>query len=104
MQAVFDEAKQAASPVVVAGDLNTSRWGALMRGLLSEGILFDTGEGFGFQPTWFGRDGLFGIPIDMVLVSKHFQTRSHEIGPDVGSDHRAVLVTLVPTVESPKSP
>ena len=103
VQGVFDEAKQTNLPVVVAGDLNTSRWGALMRGLLTENVLFDTGEGFGFQPTWFGRDGIFGIPIDMVLTSKHFHTLSHTIGPDIGSDHRGVEVIFAPKVEPAKS-
>lgn len=84
-------------PVVVAGDLNATRWSAPLRRLLGETRLRDASRGFGLQGTWptgLGWSGM--IRVDHVLVSPDWRVEDHRCGPtDLGSDHRAVVVDLV---------
>lgn len=79
-------------PSVLAGDLNATPWSTAFSGLDALGWRRATG----LRPTWpaAGR-GLFGIPIDHVLASRHWRVEDALTGPDIGSDHRPVLVRLV---------
>lgn len=87
----------AAEPVVLAGDLNATRWSAPLRRLLGDTDLRDSARGFGHQGSWptgLAWSGL--IPIDHVLVSPEWRVEDRRLGPtDLGSDHRAVVVDLV---------
>lgn len=94
LRALFSEAKEDSSPKILAGDLNTSRWGMILRELLPLDVFRDSAEGFGYHATWFARDGFLGIPIDMILVSPSFTVERFEVGPAVGSDHRGVMARL----------
>ena len=51
-----------------------------------------TVDGFGLQPTWPAAAPWLGVPIDHVLASPSIGIRRREVGPDVGSDHRGVMV------------
>jgi endonuclease/exonuclease/phosphatase (EEP) superfamily protein YafD len=87
----------AAHPVrtqVLAGDLNATPWSRPLRALLARTGLEDSARGHGWQPTWNVRSPLFQIPIDHVLVSPDLRVPARVIGPDLGSDHRAVTVEL----------
>lgn len=89
----------AAHPVrtrILAGDLNATPWSHAFRGLIARTGLRDSAHGFGWQPTWQNDSLLFQIPIDHILVSSDVQVLSREIGPPLGSDHRAVKATLLP--------
>lgn len=79
-------------PVIVLGDLNCTPWSPAFRNLLREGALHDTG--FGLTPTWPVSPWWLRIPLDHCLTSRHFAAVDHLIGPDIGSDHFPVLVTL----------
>lgn len=79
-------------PVVLMGDLNTTPWSPYFNDLLSTTGLRDTREGLGIQPTWPSSFPPFLIPIDHCLVSSAIVVRKREVGPDIGSDHRAVIV------------
>ncbi|MEO0515056.1 MAG: endonuclease/exonuclease/phosphatase family protein [Planctomycetota bacterium] len=88
-------ASLSAEPVVIAGDLNATRWSAPLRRLRRDTGLRDSAEGFGFQGTWpSGLRWTGMIPIDHVLVSPDIRVDDRRIGPDLGSDHRAVVVDL----------
>ena len=91
-------ATAAEHPVIVAGDLNVTRWSAHYKNLIHTATLHDTADGYGFQPTWkpfhnFNLD-LLGIPIDHILTSSDLIATDYAVGPNLGSDHRPVTVTL----------
>lgn len=81
---------------LLVGDLNTTPWSRSFRVLTARAGLTDTARGHGWQPTWNVRSPFFQIPIDHVLVSPDLIATDRRIGPDLGSDHRAVVVTLQP--------
>ncbi len=83
------------SPVVVIGDLNTSPWSASFRSLVAHTGLIDSARGFGYQATWPAAwPALLRIPIDHCLHSTELLALERGIGPELGSDHRAVIVSL----------
>ncbi|MBB6429328.1 endonuclease/exonuclease/phosphatase family protein [Algisphaera agarilytica] len=87
---------QSEEPVVVAGDLNATRWSSPLRRLLRETELRDSAEGFGHQGTWPSSLAWTGmIPIDHVLVSPDIRVEDRWVGPALGSDHCPVVVDLV---------
>ena len=86
---------EADRPAIVAADLNATRWSAPLRRLLAATGLRDSAEGFGYHGTWPSGLWLTGmIPIDQVLVGPEFSVRNRWVGPDLGSDHRPVVVDL----------
>lgn len=78
----------AATPMVVAGDLNATPWSTALAGAARGGLFRATGS----APTWPGRH--IGIPIDHVLASAHWRRGETARGPDIGSDHLPVRATL----------
>ncbi|MWV12494.1 endonuclease/exonuclease/phosphatase family protein [Pseudomonas sp. R-28-1W-6] len=74
-------------PALLAGDLNSSPWSAAFARFAALGWH----RASGLQPTWGGP---LGIPIDQVLASPQWRLASRSRGPDLGSDHRPVLVRL----------
>jgi endonuclease/exonuclease/phosphatase (EEP) superfamily protein YafD len=82
-------------PLVLLGDLNATSWSPYFRDLLATSGLQDSRRGFGIQPTWPSSLGKFGITIDHVLISPDIAVRRRAVGPDFGSDHRAVIIDLV---------
>lgn len=78
---------------IALGDFNCSPWSPHFRSFLNESGLRDSALGRGVKGTWHPRL-LFGIPIDHVLVSPEIEVVDREVGDDVGSDHRPVVVTL----------
>lgn len=86
-----DWAARANSPVLVAGDFNTTPWSAAMRRAASMGLRRATG----LMPTWPTLSWSTPlIPIDHVLGSMHWAVKSRQRGPHIGSDHRPVIVAL----------
>lgn len=82
---------------VLAGDLNATPWSVAYRRLRRDAALADASAGGLPWPTWFGSgllSGVFAVPIDHVLHGSAWRTYSHRIGPDVGSDHRPLIVEL----------
>ncbi len=78
--------------IILAGDLNITRWGSAFSDLTKGGKLYNSEDGFGYQPTWFGRDHVVTIPIDHVLPSNDIVVCQRKVGPDVGSDHRGITL------------
>jgi endonuclease/exonuclease/phosphatase (EEP) superfamily protein YafD len=87
-------AKQAAAsdrPTAVAGDLNATPWSSALSGLAQLGLQ----RASGLAATWpAALQGVIGIPIDQVLVSRHWAVVTSEVGPNLGSDHLPVLTRL----------
>jgi endonuclease/exonuclease/phosphatase (EEP) superfamily protein YafD len=80
---------------ILTGDLNTPPWAPLFQQLLQEGGLRDTGVGRGLHVTWPQHAWwLLGLPLDHFLVSPGWNVISRTVGPEVGSDHYPVVVTL----------
>lgn len=79
-------------PVLVVGDLNSTPWSRGLR-LLTAGALGFRGNTAPWKPTW--RAGsLLAVPIDHALCTAPLAITAHEVGPDLGSDHRPVALRL----------
>lgn len=80
----------------VVGDFNTTFYGRPLRELLSRAELHDGRDGFGRQPTW--KPPFFpwflGLDLDHILLSRHFGVVDHQVGRDIGSDHRPIMATI----------
>lgn len=80
------------APKLVVGDFNATPWSASLRAFRSENDL----SGFNTRATWPVWLGFAGIPIDHAFVSRDLRILEIETGPDIGSDHRPVLVDVAP--------
>ena len=81
-------ARSAASPSLVAGDLNATPWSSAVRAVVPAGLRRATR----LQPTWPGM--LPVIPIDHILTNDAWHVISSGVGPNIGSDHRPVIAVL----------
>jgi endonuclease/exonuclease/phosphatase (EEP) superfamily protein YafD len=82
--------------MIVVGDLNLTPWSPLFSDLEATTGLTRAGKGYGVTPTWYADIEVFpmGLVLDHCLISDDLQCVSHSVGPDFGSDHRAVVVGL----------
>jgi len=81
-------------PTVLLGDLNVSPDAPAFPRLLADGDLRDALASGGWRPTWRADFWPLALRIDHVLASPSLCVVSSEVGPDIGSDHRPVRVTL----------
>lgn len=81
-------------PVIVIGDLNTTMWSHHYRRFEDTSGLKNARRGFGIEPTWplFLLPAI--IPIDHCLVSDNIRVVDFRTGPNIGSDHLPILVSL----------
>ncbi|MDF1597842.1 MAG: endonuclease/exonuclease/phosphatase family protein [Acidimicrobiia bacterium] len=79
-------------PLIVTGDLNSTPWSAAFRPL-GEGLT-NSMNGFGWQPSYPAGSGPFMLPIDHLLHNEYLTTVARSVGPDLGSDHLPIIVTL----------
>ena len=76
---------------LMAGDLNITPWA---RGLFAVDAQLRRANGLAASwPNAWG--GLSVLPLDHVLASSGWQVVGSDMGPDLGSDHRPVVVRLV---------
>ena len=94
LAAVAATLRAEAGPRILIGDLNTSPWSPVFRQVCAAAGLRDSAQGWGIQPTWPTMSVWFRVPIDHCLVSPELIVRDRVVGPDVGSDHFPLLVTL----------
>jgi endonuclease/exonuclease/phosphatase (EEP) superfamily protein YafD len=84
------------TPVVIVGDLNVTPWSPHFVQLEQSARLQSVSRGKGLQPTWFFRPMfLTGLILDHGLHTDDMTCISRRVLPDIGSDHRPVLVELV---------
>lgn len=87
-------AREAAPPVILAGDLNAAPWEPVMRRLLRLGALLDPRIGRGYFATFRATSWLESWPLDYVLFQDRIALRKFEVLPAFGSDHYPVLSVL----------
>jgi endonuclease/exonuclease/phosphatase (EEP) superfamily protein YafD len=87
-----DHVSQLREPALVVGDLNATPW--------SSGLRIATASGLGFrslQPAWtptWQAGSVFAIPIDHALGTAPLVITRRMVGPDLGSDHRPLVVSV----------
>jgi endonuclease/exonuclease/phosphatase (EEP) superfamily protein YafD len=94
LERAAERATYGGQPTIVLGDLNVSPDAPAFARLLADGHLTDTLASGGWRPTWRADFWPLALRIDHVLASPGFCVVSTDIGPDIGSDHRPVRVSL----------
>ena len=79
-------AKSQANAAIIIGDLNATPW--------SVNSQLGRGPGMTWPAGAFGDTPLTMIPIDHCLHTADLETIARQTGPSLGSDHRALRVTL----------
>lgn len=96
-----EEKARANEPVIVLGDFNATPWSKSLRDFRHRTQLANAHQGTLFKATWNVWQPQ-RLLIDHAFVSRQWVAEPCEIGGDVGSDHRPVLVRAA--LESAKSP
>lgn len=91
LEAVVDAYGESAAPLLLIGDLNISMWSPIYRRVFGKSGLRNTRESFGVMASW-QRGSLLQIPIDMALCDPRILVSTCAIGPELGSDHRPLIV------------
>ena len=91
LRTLASQAAAGGSPTILAGDLNATPWSSAFSGLAQRGLRRASGLAATWPAAW---RGLIGIPIDQVLVSRHWAVIASDVGPPLGSDHLPVLTRL----------
>jgi endonuclease/exonuclease/phosphatase (EEP) superfamily protein YafD len=94
LHAAAQLAAAGATATVLAGDLNLTPYAPAFARLVDESGLSDSLEDMAWRPTWQAGFWPLALPIDHVLVPRNACVVAQEIGPDVGSDHRPLAITL----------
>lgn len=80
---------------ILIGDLNTTPWSPYYRQLERDTGLRNARLGFGLQTSWPNfMPYLLRIPIDHALVSSDLKILHFQAGPDLGSDHLPIALTI----------
>ncbi len=87
-------AKAAPDPAILMGDFNLTPFSPVFRELLDLSGLRDSSLGLGLRPTWISHNPLFAIPIDHILISRNLAVAAREVGPSLGSDHNALILSV----------
>ena len=90
---------ESTEPVVVAGNLETSRWSHAFD-VITNG-LSNSEDGFGYAATWPRTDppliGTYmGLPLDHALYRGNITVPVRRVGPDLGPAHRPLLFDISP--------
>jgi endonuclease/exonuclease/phosphatase (EEP) superfamily protein YafD len=91
-------------PKVLVGDLNVTPWSPYFADLLRQTQMRDARRGFGIQPSWPNFIWPLRIPIDHTLVSHDIHVVDRWLGPNIGSDHLAVVMDFQVTAPGPTRP
>lgn len=83
--------------VLVSGDFNATPWSAAYRSFRGSTGLLDSSARQWPWPTWFtgsAAGSVLALPIDHVLHAAGWRVLDRRIGPDIGSDHRPLIVSF----------
>jgi endonuclease/exonuclease/phosphatase (EEP) superfamily protein YafD len=86
-------AARAPQPLVVAGDFNAAPWSYMMRQLAAQAEVQHVALRWGLTKTWRPVP-VVGLPMDHILVSRHWQVPAYRYGQPGGSDHLPLIVDL----------
>lgn len=90
-----ERARSLPGETMVIGDFNATPWSQVFRTAFTDAGLVNTQRGFGPQATW--RVGTaWQLPIDNAVLTDQLGVVSREVGPDLGSDHRPLLLEVGP--------
>ena len=95
LEAIAEFVVMMPTPLVLAGDLNTSSFNPAFKQLLDDTGLRDTRRGFGVLNTWSANLPLIRTTIDHFLVSPRVKVIDRRVGPYIGSDHYPIVVDLL---------
>jgi endonuclease/exonuclease/phosphatase (EEP) superfamily protein YafD len=87
-----DHVSQLPMPALVVGDLNATPWSAGMRILTAKGLGLRSLSP-AWTPTW-RPTSVFAVPIDHAVATAPLVITHRSVGPDLGSDHRPLNVTV----------
>ena len=73
----------------IAGDFNATPWTPVFADIPGKRI-----GAYLLAPTWQSKLPLLGLPIDHMMASPALRVSRYEVGPDLGSDHRALLARV----------
>jgi len=88
-QHIAQLAPLAREPFLIAGDFNATPWTQVFADIPGKRI----GSHL-FAPTWLSKLPLVGLPIDHMMASPSLTVSRYEVGPNLGSDHRALLARV----------
>jgi endonuclease/exonuclease/phosphatase (EEP) superfamily protein YafD len=91
LEAVVDAYGESTESRLLIGDLNISMWSPICRRVFGKSGLRNTCESFGVMTSW-QHGSLLQIPIDMALCDPRILVSTCAIGPELGSDHRPLIV------------
>lgn len=101
--AMLDAAAQAArtdAPAVLLGDMNAAPWSP--KGIELAGRGLDRVRcGGPWRTTWPNAALIVGLPIDQAYVTRDLAANCR-IGPNIGADHRPLIVTVGPRPPQPE--
>lgn len=94
LQAAARQVASGAASTVLVGDLNLTPYAPAFARLVRESGMRDALDDVAWRPTWQAEFWPLALPIDHVLVPRDACVLAHGLGPDIGSDHRPLQVTL----------
>ncbi len=95
LDALAERIARAGGSRIVVGDMNTTDGSPYFGDFLRISGLRDSRLGFGIQPSWPTWSPL-RIPIDHGFVSDDLAVIDRRLGPDIGSDHRPLILEVGP--------
>jgi endonuclease/exonuclease/phosphatase (EEP) superfamily protein YafD len=90
-----DRARSRSGEAIIIGDFNATPWSHIFRTAFIDAGLFNALTGSGPEATW--RAGsVWQLPIDNAVHTDRLGVVSREVGPDLGSDHRPIIIEIGP--------
>jgi endonuclease/exonuclease/phosphatase (EEP) superfamily protein YafD len=78
---------------VIVGDFNATPWSPVFRAM-DANHLHRADCGAPWRPTWRSQNPLFGLTLDQAWLGPAMGVVSCDLGPDIGSDHRPLVVVV----------
>lgn len=80
---------------VIVGDFNATPWSPIFRAMETN-HLRRANCGAPWRPSWRSQNPLFGLTLDQAWLGPDLGVVSCDLGPDIGSDHRPLVVVIRP--------
>lgn len=80
---------------IIVGDFNATPWSPVFRAMEAN-HLRRANCGAPWRPSWRSQTPLFGLTLDQAWFGPDLGVVSCDLGPDIGSDHRPLVLTVGP--------